>query len=461
MNDLTDDILSDLADLESSTEELTQKTSMAKNKHHTLEGLDSAQRIDSASLVLEAAKAAQEAATQSQHAAESAIKLSNDFKAQIIELSDSNASWRQTARSTSQDILKSRNAMLVTMSITVVMGVITTSLSAWFLYYNSKKQEMFKGEVLDLIQTENALNNKGITLKVDQLSSLIEALSADIQALKIPNMPANTSAKEPIHAPVNIHAVNNDDPIEMPETINAHDSGHNEQHGNSDNQHTLPNAHVSKAPVENHVNNDEPMHNQDTHVTENEHMPQKSSTSHDNHGTAGKPQETHPATTPPNHHDEHTMPHNESQMGNQSYEELKNLVNLILEKQQQLEAAILTQSQWLQKNKTITATQPVLVENSSMSDKQVKQLDGIGWLVRKQEKTLSEIQAILKDSGKTSGTTGNDQGIQNIEKSLNELKAQIHNLAAQQKDIESQVTDLQAQTKKLSESPKPYSYQSR
>ncbi|BBP43927.1 hypothetical protein [Thiosulfativibrio zosterae] len=453
MNDLTDDILSDLADLESSTEELTQKTSMAKNKHHTLEGLDSAQRIDSATLVLEAAKAAQEAATQSQHAAESAIKLSNDFKAQIIELSDSNASWRQTARSTSQDILKSRNAMLVTMSITVVMGVITTSLSAWFLYYNSKKQEMFKGEVLDLIQTENALNNKGITLKVDQLSSLIEALSADIQALKIPNMTTSTSAKEPTHAPVNIHAVNDDEPIETPETANAHDNGHNE--------HALPDAHAGHAPVENHVNHNEQMHHQDTHATENKPIAHNSPTSHDNHAAAEEHQDT-PHAVAPKQHEEHASNPIVSVMNNQSYEELKNLVNLILDKQQKLEAAILTQSQWLQKNKTMTTTQPILAENSNLSDKQVKQLDGIGWLVRKQEKTLNEIQAIVKSSGKTSGTTiSNDQGIQNIEKSLNELKAQIHNLAAQQRDIESQVTDLQAQTKKLSESPKPYSYQSR
>ena len=450
MNDLTDDILSDLADLESSTEELTQKTSMAKNKHHTLEGLDSAQQIDSASLVLEAAKAAQEAATQSQKAAESAIKLSNDFKAQIIELSDSNASWRQTARSASQDILKSRNAMIVTMSVTVVMGVITTSLSAWFLYYNSKKQEMFKGEVLDLIQTENALNNKGITLKVDQLASLIEALSADVQALKIPSITANTSAKEQTHAPVNIHAVNDDEPIEIPKTNHTQVNDHN----------LHPETQAGHTPVEHHANHEEQTHNQDTHLSENKTVTHNPPTSH-NHEQVVEHQELHHAVTP-TQHQEHANTHVVSAINNQSFEEIKNLVNLILDKQQKLEAAILTQSQWLQKNKSLTATQPALAENASLSDKQVKQLDGIGWLVRKQEKTLNEIQTILKESGKSNGTTINhDQGIQNIEKSLNELKAQIHNLAAQQKDIESQVTDLQAQTKKLSESPKPYSYQSR
>lgn len=399
MNDFTDDILSDLDDLESSTEALQEHTSQAKSAQQQLASSGSAQSIDAASLALEAAKAAQEAAKQSQNAAESAIKLSNDLKAQIIELSDSNTSWRQTARSAAQDIERSRNTMVVLMSVTVVLGIVTTSLSAWFLYHNSKKQELFKGDVLDLIQTEVILNNKSINLKVDQISSLLEVLSAEIQ-----NLNTSTSVK-----------------------------------GSSRNR---------AAAIE-VVERDEVVAEQTVEETV---------------AAPSEPVKSLKLTTP-----ELSAPTTESLPSHLALdpvqlEELKSLINLILDKQQKLEAAMMAQSVTLQHSAKTTKTNIVSAPSNTdagLTEKQVKQLDGLGWLVRKQEKTLKEIQDSINAASQGSKNQNTQTGFEGIEKSLNELKAQIVNLSTQQKAIETQVIELQEQTKKLSEPPKPYSYQNK
>lgn len=431
MNELTDDILSDLDDLESSTQTLLDQANQAKLAQEKLTASSSAQSIDAASLTLEAAKAAQEAAKQSQQAAESAIKMSNDFKAQVIELADSNTAWRQTARNASHDIERNRNAMIMMMFATVSLGIITASLSAWFLYYNSKKQEIFKGEVLDLIQTENALHNKNITLKVDQISSLIEVLSADIQRLNAAELPKMSNK-----------AIQKSTLIAEQKAPTVEESTASEQEQPAQMEAEKPVAAPQEVTIETTPEIAQP-----------------------------KTQEL--GTQPPVIFPEHLT------LDPAQLAELKTLINLILEKQQKLEASILTQSEMLksaqkpdQPQQSIAATPkaaeiataPTVIqqsEKSSLTEKQIKQLDGMGWLIRKQEKTLNEIQETLKNASNTpNGATKSTQtGIEGIEKSLNELKMQIYNLSTQQKAIETQVIELQEQTKKLSEAPKPYSYE--
>jgi len=153
MNDFTDDLLEDLENLEQSTEEVvaTSKPASKASTHNQTQG--SANSIDSASLSLEAAKASQTAASESQKAAQAAITLSNEFKAQIIELSDSNVAWRQAARQSVNELNANRSKMTIMMVISIIMAFITTGMAGWLFFYMSKKQEQYKGQVLDVIQT--------------------------------------------------------------------------------------------------------------------------------------------------------------------------------------------------------------------------------------------------------------------------------------------------------------------
>lgn len=199
-NQITDDLLEELEQLESSAEALEKQVNHSKEKQQAFEKLDSASNIDATSLALEAAKTSQEAAFQSQKAAETSIKHANRQKAQIIELTDANFSWRQAVKTANHELKSARSSFTVMLIISMVMGAVSMSVVGWLLYSMNKKESQFKGEVLDIIQTENTLHNKQITIKVDEISSLLELLTAEIKRISPTGKHAQTASASPLPA---------------------------------------------------------------------------------------------------------------------------------------------------------------------------------------------------------------------------------------------------------------------
>lgn len=359
---ITDDLLEELEQLETSSEELEAQTENTRRKQQEYQEMGSAENLDATAVMLEAAKTAQEAASQSQKAAETSIKHANKQKEQIMELSDANFAWRQAVKSANNEIKSAKSRFSIMLSATVVTSVVTVSALGWMLYNMQQKEAQYKGEVLDILQTENGLLSKEITIKVDELASLIELLSADIQKFSRGAVTASV----------------------MPEPV------------------PTPSPAIEDASA--------PPVDEETAAEMS---------------TKDMPFETRPVNA-------------------ESLAELKALIEQVLEQQSKLQAK--------------TLSRPQMAASGGLTAEQEKQLKGIGWLIRKQSKTLKEIQATLGDHGTVTSNGGTEKSYQAIQKSLSEMKAQLNNLKSQQSELQSQVHKLQKETEKLA-ADQPYRYQ--
>jgi hypothetical protein len=399
----TDDLLDELEQLENASAEMQEEVEKASEKNKALEASGEADHLDAAALSLEAAKTAQLAAEQSQSAAEAAIKISHEQKAQIIELSDSNVAWRQSLRAASNDLKTAKNAITIMMSVSIAVSVISVGIMSWLYYSLSKKHDALKGDVLDIITTENTLFNKNLNLKVDQLSSLIEALAADIQRLNIPrtdgaSIPASKPAPE---APTNADM--------------------------------KPEAEATQESVTNEVS-------QETQTTTTE------------------PKTVSEAATPASgammEAVQKDLKHYADERA-QQYAGIQALLQKIQDVQAKIEASALHKT-------TQSAVAPVEVTSMGLTESQVKKLNGISWSVSEQRKLLKKIQATLDaqmkaSSSKTKGTS--DTGaLKNIDSSLKQLSKQVTELKSQQDHIQKKVQDLETVTQELASRPNPYSY---
>ncbi len=362
MSDLTDDLLDDLDQLETTTTELEEMQVSTKKKQGEASQVSSANTIDAASLSLEAAKASQEAAIESQKAANTAINLSQELKATIFELSDSNNAWRQATHHTNLELKSARSSLNVTLFVVVFLSFISTSLAGWLLYKTFQENNENQVEIIDIIQTENVIFNQGIEHRINQISSLIEMLTMDIKRLEQPPL--------------------------------------------------LGNFILDDSKVNNLIN-----HQTQTTI-------------------------------------ENAIPTEFKGVSIEQYKELKYLVEQILDKQQKLQASLLTHTHKPPKEVEVKHT---IAAQGGLTAKQSKQLDGISWLIRQQEKTLKTIQ----DSLKASAETQQNDGLEDIIRSLNQLKSQVNNLSIQQNTIESQVKVLQKETEKLTAKPPRYSFRLR
>jgi hypothetical protein len=70
------------------------------------------------------------------------------------------------------------------MSTSIIFSLVVLGAMGYLFYAMQKQQAIFKGEVLDIIATENTLLNKQVTLKIDELASVIENLEYEISQLK-------------------------------------------------------------------------------------------------------------------------------------------------------------------------------------------------------------------------------------------------------------------------------------
>jgi hypothetical protein len=367
MNDnaITDDLLEELEQLESSAEALEHQMADTHGKQEQFSKLGSADQIDAATLALQTAQTAQDAALQSQRAAETSLKHAHRQKEQIMELTDANFAWRQAVKAATSEIHASKSTFAILLSAGVIVSLVAMSVMGWLLYSMQKKEAQFKGEVLDILQTEIGLLNKNMTVKVDQISSLLELLAAEIQKL---------NGQAPSHSQNVVTMDRNTPPTsERP---------------------SAPSALPASDPVS---------------------------------------QEQVPSAQLQNH------PDASAQMS-----ELKPLIEQIFASQQQLQASVLSEG---------------AVSQDRLTSEQQKQLAEIDQLIRKQSKTLADIQKRL-DSRPQQGK-GRDV-IQNhylqIQNSLTTVNAQLTALQNQQNTLKTQVESLLKATQKLAEEPKPYSY---
>ncbi len=403
MSDTADDLLDELEQLENASADMQEEVEKASEKNKALEASGNADHLDAAALSLEAARTAQLAAEQSQSAAEAAIKISHEQKAQVIELSDSNVAWRQSLRAASNDLKTAKNAITIMMSVSVTVSVISVGVMGWLYYSLNKKHENLKNDVLDIITTENTLFNKNLNLKVDQLSSLIEALAADIQRLNIPRS-EGTSADLPKQTETSVDAKKEAAPAESPEASSA-----------------KPEAELAVS---------EPK---------------------------ADPTAMAPAISGDMVKD---VQKDLKQYASERAEQYASIQTL-LQKIQDVQAKI--QASTLHKTSPSTVA-PVKVTAMGLTESQVKKLNGISWSVSEQRKLLKKIQATLEsqmkaNSSKSKSNLSNNTGaLKNIDSSLKQLSKQVTELKSQQDHIQKKVQDLETVTQELASRPNPYSY---
>ena len=421
-NQITDDLLEELEELENSASQLDKQVSDTQDKKKALEKLDSPSAIDATSLALEAAKTAQEAALQSQKAAEASLSHASRQKEQIMELSDANFSWRQAVKSSNKELKSAKNSFAIILGISLVTSVTAMSVMGWLLYSIQKKEANFKGEVLDILQTENALLTKQITIKVDELSALIELMTADIQKINKLGMSiqANTAGTGPV------------------ERVRTFDEAEKTQESTIKNDVILDLANEAK-PIE-HVKHPE--------VKETEKVHKEAKISGELHHETVQPTNSHKVSATDAHKD--ATP--ESIISVDQYSQLKLLIQNTLDEQHKLQAQTMAPA----------TSHPTAV----LSAQQEKQLKDISWLVRKQTKTLEEIKKTIGQAPTGSNTIKENvanrqtqQTYKAIQGSLIELKDQLEKLRAQQTQLQTQVNGIQKETKILSDAAKPYRYQ--
>ncbi|MBN2647116.1 MAG: hypothetical protein JXR44_04965 [Thiotrichales bacterium] len=126
-------------------------------------------------ILLETAKTTQDAAHQSQEATQAALKLAEQLRVHTQELSSANLNWRQAIRHSAQEIAQIQKAVGVMLVISFVLSFVAVGMMVTLYFELQNQQQQSKGEMLEMLQAENALFTKALTVKIDDLGNQIEA----------------------------------------------------------------------------------------------------------------------------------------------------------------------------------------------------------------------------------------------------------------------------------------------
>ncbi|CAN8142388.1 conserved hypothetical protein [uncultured Thiomicrorhabdus sp.] len=401
-NEQVDDLLDVVEGLGVAEEELEQNLANNRQKQNDLQDASAEAKVDSSLLALEAAKAAQDAATQSQEAAHASLKLSEKMREHTDELSNANFNWRQSVRNAGTQLSDSKKMFVSMMIITLILALAAIGLIGAIYYNLNNKQEQLKGEILDIIQTENALFKRDLSVKIDDLAAQIEASRFYVEKLAAgkPEFTDHTDTAQsnqsapPTSAEENseAHSGTADGAIHANEEIKTAEVA-------EPSTHSIPSSNVADTITTQQL--EQVIHNQLQPVFAN----------------------------------------------------LNEQVQ-VLSKQQKLLSTAIAQ---LNKN---AAKPPESTANniSQLNSKQSQQLADIRWLVSKHDKhlkTISEQLEKIKSTPVASATDG---------KSQQRLEQQFSQMQTQQKLIEEQLTKLQENIelimKRINED-KPYSYKAK
>lgn len=183
MKDIADDLLDDLEELESSTNQIEDQVDKVKKNQQQMEKFTGESAIETAVMMLEASKLAQDAALNSQESADISLKLSKQQQMQIDEVHDAATSWRQTIRNANQEIKGTKNFLVGMLVTSILTGAVVAGTMSWFVINTQQEQALFKNDLLDMLQTENALNQRHVNMKIDELASVIEITLGSENAL--------------------------------------------------------------------------------------------------------------------------------------------------------------------------------------------------------------------------------------------------------------------------------------
>lgn len=416
MSDNADDLLDELELLESAASEMQESVEEVSEKQQTLAQSSSVQtagQLNASVIALESAKTSQSSAEYSQAAAEAAIKMAHEQKAQVMELSDSNIAWRQSLRTATNDLKAAKNAVAIMMAVTIAFSVIATGLMGWLFFALNKKYEHLKGDVLDIISTENTLFNKNLTLKVDQLSSLIEALAADIQRLGQTSKMSQQSTFMPV-----------------------------------------PQRPMPAAPEQPPMLEPEPETGATTSIKppEREEPPEKA-VQLPPQPLSMPPQQPVQLDTEPVKKIISSEMNTLSMYQRQAFDTLQKRLEAILATQQKIQSATLS------KMASMTVTPEKNSESEGLTGVQMEQLNALVTSVTQQSNLLKDIQKTVnqqKPYFKSFKRT--DKSLKSLASTINKLSKQITTLQQQQGEIDGKVLGLQKTTQRLVKRPQPYSY---
>lgn len=181
MSDITDELLDELESLELNTNQLNQKVEDVKQSKKTLDHAPSADKINSTSLLLEASRVTQQAAQYSQETADINLKTSQKLQIQLDDMQEIALASRQAMRNANQDAKSSRKFVTALSVFSILTIGALTSITGWFLYSVQQDQNSLEQQVIDIIKTENNLNQRHLNLKINELASLIELSVADLK----------------------------------------------------------------------------------------------------------------------------------------------------------------------------------------------------------------------------------------------------------------------------------------
>jgi len=386
MSEIVDELLEEVEQLESATKELESSVETVRTQEKQLESAQKQADSEVHLIALQTAKTAQEAAHESQKAAEASIKQVELLKAEMLELNDSNFNWRQSVRNAAKDFKSAKSSMSIMLTTSIIFSLIVLGAAGYLFYATQKQQAKYQGEVLDILSTENTLLKKHITLKIDELASMIENM----------NLPTH-------HAD---SVISHDETIpatDVPEVIHAED--HNKEH-------TEETATVETAKNQQHEKAEKLV------VAENSEPASEEILQH---------QETLLASV--KWLQEHTLTHKELDALEAAINELKTSMTENVGKQPSA---------------------------SALTDAQVKKIDGISWLVRKQSKTIQSLEekiAQLKVAKPDTDTA-----------TIQTMKAELMDVKKHQLQMKAQLTEIQKTIDlltELSKEPPPYSYRAK
>lgn len=404
MTDDFDELLEDVSEMEN-----TIKAQNSRPK--TEEKLPPPSTPDQLSIALETAKTAQEAAQKSQEIAENNLKLAEDLKQQERELSEANFNWRQSFRSSLSILKKTKGQFVVLMSITVITSMIAIGAMSFLYYSIQQKEQAFKGEILDMLQNEQALFNKNMTMKVDQLTAMMEMVQYQVEQSLMQKI---SQPSEPVSNP----------PKQNPGAISQN---------------------IEQAPLIDLANETEPTTQNDSEVkSEAEPTPPATPASQQSTEILSKTQfetlNTQLVSQLQTHHTE--LHENLTKLENRQRNILKMLDSLQTNQNKIIE---------VNQNQPKTAS---TVEPAALPKEQIQQIKNIHWWVSQHDKAIKRIEKNLKISSTSSKPTEKTQ--------LTGIEQQLTKMQTQQSLIESQLEKLQGKVQQLIEKrAQEYRYQAK
>ena len=435
MSEIVDDLLNEVEQLENATKDLQSTAKVAKNNEYEFKNAQSAASSESHLIALQTAQTSQEAATQSQKAAQASIKQAEALKSEILELNESNFNWRKNVREAAKDFTSVKKKVAIMLIASIIFSLIAVSAMGYLFYAMKKQQAQFKGEILDIIATENTLLKKDITLKVDELASVIENLNIPLNQ---PAMPNNKTSKTK----------------EMISLIDEFQMQQSEQKATS--KDTTENTPETKtaAPVSKMMESDSAASKESIKTPEKPDISKTEvkGTLENKTENIEKQKPVEMAGVPKQPLEEKPMAH--ETLSNQKAEELISSVKWLKEhsvQKRQLDKVKGLINQIQAQLKAIKSNPSTMAKGKGLTAEQMKKLDGIGWLVRKQSKMITKLE---KDIQALSKKPVSDK---NYTKQLEQITKEQTKMRQQLVKVEESLGELT----ELSKEPPPYSYRAK